>query len=89
MTASSRLALASIDQTALEALVLDTIASFGAAGCISDEVRQAHPDLAYSSTTARYSKLLSKGLIIDTGRRRPGLSGRGQRVVVAASQIRG
>jgi|6_EtaG_2_1085325.scaffolds.fasta_scaffold00782_13 hypothetical protein len=81
---TSQEAYDSIDTTRLEALVYKTIYGFGSDGCISDEVRDKHPALAYSSVTARYSKLLDKGVIVDTGRRRPGYSGRNQRVVAAS-----
>ena len=81
---TSREAYHSINEPRLEGLVYRTIYEFGHQGCISDEVREKHPDLAYSSITARYRKLLDRGAIIDTGRRRPGNSGRNQRVVAAS-----
>lgn len=84
---TSREAYNSINTARLEGLVYKTIYGFGSDGCISDEVRGKHPDLAYSSVTARYSKLLDKGVIIDTGRRRPGHSGRNQRVVAASCYL--
>lgn len=74
----------SIDATRLEEMVYQTIYGFGSKGCISDEVREQYPHLAYSSVTARYRRLLDMQLIVDTGRRRPGRSGRNQRVMVAA-----
>ena len=69
----------SIDPTRLERTVYRVIHSFGKEGCISDEVRAQLPHLAYSSVTARYRKLLDRRHILDTGHRRPGKSGRGQR----------
>ena len=68
-----------VDTTALEEMVFDAIASFGEAGCISDEVRDLF-DLPYSSITARYRALLDKGLIEVIGKR-VGNSGRQQRIM--------
>ena len=76
---TSVLAAYSIDVTRLEYAVLSAIRKLGP--CISDEVREQFPNLAYSSVTARYRSLLDRGLIKDTGRRRKGISGRGQRVM--------
>jgi|TARA_R110000787_G_scaffold269501_1_gene376318 hypothetical protein len=84
---TSKDAYDSIDQTHLESLVYKTIFGFGKKGCISDQVREKHPHLAYSSITARYRKLLDRNQIIDTGERRPGNSGRNQRVMVAVRRI--
>jgi hypothetical protein len=74
----------SVDTTHLEQLVYGFICSAGPDGCISDEVRANFPGLAYSSVTARYRALLDKDYIADTGKRRPGKSGRNQRVMVAS-----
>ena len=71
----------SIDAPRLELLVLETIQSFKD-GCISDEVRRCHPNLAYSSVTARFASLYRKHLIHYKGERR-GNSGRNQRVMFA------
>lgn len=73
----------SLDTTHLEQRVYDFICSTGPDGCISDEVRANFPGLAYSSVTARYRSLLDKDYIADSGGRRPGNSGRKQRVMVA------
>jgi hypothetical protein len=72
-----------VDTTALEELVYYTVRSFGAIGGISDQVRALHPDKAYSSITARFKALVDKGYIFDSGERRPGEKGRGQRVLIA------
>jgi hypothetical protein len=72
-----------LDATGLERLVLKALAC-SRNGLISDEVRALYPTLAYSSITARYSELLRKGLIRLTGKKRPGKSGRAQRVMVIA-----
>lgn len=70
----------SVDSTKLEKMVYDVICSFDN-GCISDDVRRILSHLPYSSVTARYRALLDKGLIIDTGERRKGSSGKNQRVL--------
>ena len=75
----------SIDPSRLEKLVYKVIFGFGERGCISDEVRERLPHLAYSSVTARYRKLLDRRHIIDTGIRRPGNSGRSQRVMAVSA----
>ena len=50
---------------------------------ISDEVREAMPDVSsYSSVTARYKALKDKGLVLLNGERRPGRSGRNQSVMI-------
>lgn len=79
---TSREAARSVNTPRLEQLVYETIKDYGAAGCISDDVRATHPTLAYSSVTARFKALAEKGLIRYEGRRR-GASGRSQRVMVA------
>lgn len=73
----------SIDTSYLEKLVLDVIFEFGPDGCISDQVRDKLPELTYGSVTARYRPLINKGMVKDTGERRPGNSGRQQRVMRA------
>ena len=78
---TSRAAAFAVDTTRLEFMVYETIGSFGERGCISDEVLARFPQLPYSSITARYKALLQKELIEDTGVRRAGSSGRGQRVL--------
>jgi len=72
-------ALASIDVTKLERIVLTAIQSFGKKGCISDEVLLGLPGYRYSSITARYRALIDNGLIEIIGTRK-GVSGRQQRV---------
>ncbi len=75
----------SIDATHLEGIVLDVIRS-QPDGVISDQVRQICADqygiTAYSSVTARYKSLADKGAIEFVGKR-PGASGRQQRVMKA------
>jgi len=78
---TSKEAAKAVDSTRLEAMVYSAIKQFGTDGCISDEIRDLFTGMPYSSITARYRALLDKGLIIDTGARRPGKSGRRQRVM--------
>jgi len=78
-----------VDTTRLEYEVLEIIRSFGNVGCISDEVR-FHPAMLgkpYSSVTARYKALMVNKLIVDTGERRKGQSGRGMRVMRAVTEM--
>lgn len=73
-----------VDSTKLEERVYWIIDGYGLTGCISDEVRTHFPwNFPYSSITARYAALIRKGYIVDTGYRRPGKSGRLQRVMIA------
>ena len=68
----------------LEERVHIAIARAGYKGATSDEVRAALPNIkSYSSVTARYKALAEKGCIRYSGYRRPGESGRSQRVMVA------
>jgi hypothetical protein len=77
---TSHEAAESVDTTSLERIVYETIKQFPY-GCISDEVRAMFPHYPYSSITARYRALIDKGFIEDTGLRKPGKSGRNQRVM--------
>ena len=70
-----------VDSSRLEQMVYNAIKAFGSRGCISDEIREQFAHLPYSSVTARYKALIDKGLIEDTGERRPGNSGRPQRIM--------
>jgi hypothetical protein len=72
----------SVDPTKLEQIVLDTIRSFPS-GCISQDVEHMLAEYRASSITPRYRPLMKKGLIVDTGEKRPGFSGRNQRVMKA------
>lgn len=80
---TSRAAAFAVDTTRLEAMVYEAVLSFPV-GCIQDDVLARFRDLPYSSVTARFRALLDKGLIVDTGDRRCGRSGRSQRVLMAA-----
>ena len=79
-----------VDSTRLEELVYVIVRSY-TKGCTQDDVlaRREVKGLPYSSVTARFSALLRKGLIEDTGERRPGRSGRSQRVLRASSKSAG
>lgn len=83
---TSREAAELLDSAKLEGLVFRTV--WKIAPCISDEVRAQHPGTCYSSITARFRALLDKDLIIDTGVRRQGRSGRLQRVVDINPELR-
>jgi hypothetical protein len=83
--ATSIEAASKIDSTRLEKLVLETIESFGARGCISDEVQANLSDLPYSSVTARYKALFDRGYIFFNGEKRKGRSTRPQRVMIAST----
>lgn len=85
---TSRAAALAVDTTRLEAMVFEAVRSFPA-GCIQDDVLARFRDMPYSSVTARFRALLDKGLIVDTGDRRRGRSGRSQRVLLAACLLAG
>ena len=80
---TSHEAAESIDTTALERIVYDTIKQFPN-GCIGDDVVRMLPQFGIQTISPRYAPLLRKGWIIDTGERRPARSGRSQRVMKAA-----
>ena len=83
---TSHAAANAVDSTKLEGLVYEAIKKFGDKGCISDQIRAMYPNYPYSSITARYRALLDKGFIVDTGERRPGKSGKSQRVIKAGAK---
>ncbi len=72
-----------VDTTRLELMVYEAVCGF-VHGCIQDDVLACFPGVPYSSVTARFRALLDKGLIVDTGERRKGRSGRSQRVLQRA-----
>lgn len=65
----------------METVVLDAIKAFPD-GCIADDV-VAHLQMRWDTVTPRFAPLIRKKLIIDTGERRKGASGRSQRVLKA------
>lgn len=79
-------AAANVDTPALEWIVYKAIRSYGHHGCISDQLLAIFHTYPYSSITARYRALLDKNYIEDTGERRPGKSGRNQRVMRATNR---
>jgi len=79
---TSKEAAQSVNPTKLEQIVLDTIRSFPN-GCISQDVEHMLVQYRANSITPRYCPLMKKGLIVDTGEKRPGFSGRNQRVMKA------
>lgn len=81
--ATSTHAKLSVDVTNLEQAVYEVIRNAGPNGLHSDAVRCFLPDLAYSSVTARYRKLIDTGRIYLNGQTRKGTSGRSQRVMIA------
>jgi len=78
---TSKAAAQAVDTTRLEQLVYETIHKFGYTGCTQDAVLDELNHLPYSSVTGRFSALIRKGLVEDTGQRLPGRSGRSQRVL--------
>lgn len=84
---TSAAAAHAVDTTRLEELVYRTIVHFGQNGCTQDQVLAQFAGVyPYSSITARFRALLDKYLVVDTGLRRPGRSGRAQRVLIATPQ---
>lgn len=71
MTTTSSDALESIDVPRLEALVLSVIRDAGPRGVTADELLARFPTMAYSWVTARPAALKRKGLVADSGGRRP------------------
>ncbi len=84
---TSHAAAASVDATRLENMVFAEYLACGLRGATQDELLEAFPEFSYSSITARPSALKRKGLVIDTGVKRKGRSGRMQRVLVAAEYL--
>ena len=76
----------SIDVNKLEGMVLNAIRSAGANGMTQTELLAKFPGYSYSSITARPSALKRKGLILDSGLRRPSPNGRNQMVIVAVKE---
>jgi hypothetical protein len=76
----------SIDVNKLEGMVLNAIRSAGDNGMTQTELLAKFPGYSYSSITARPSALKRKGLILDSGLRRPSANGRNQTVLVAVKK---
>lgn len=73
----------STDLRANQELVYFAIQSFGEKGCISDDVLAYLHPRPYGSITSQYGFLIEKGYVELTGERRPGKSGKNQRVMRA------
>jgi len=80
---TSREAAHSIEVPRLEKVVLEAIRKTKRKGITQDELLAQLPHLSYSSVTARPVALRRKGLIVDSGERRTGRTGRAQRVLIA------
>lgn len=78
---TSKEAAESLGVSEMEAIVLQTIKEFGAAGAISDQVVNALPHYRYSTITARYKQLKEKGLVCVDDRKIKAESGRNQLVM--------
>ena len=78
---TSKEAAESLGVSEMEAIVLQTIREFGAAGAISDQVVNALPHYRYSTITARYKQLKEKGLVCVDDRKIKAESGRNQLVM--------
>ena len=76
----------SIDVNRLEGMVLKAIRNAGSNGMTQAELLATFRDYSYSSITARPSALKRKGLVVDSGLRRPSASGRNQMVLVAVAK---
>ena len=81
---TSREAAHAIEVPRLEKVVLEAIRKTKRKGITQDELLAQLPHLSYSSVTARPAALRRKGLIVDSGERRTGRTGRAQRVLIAS-----
>lgn len=71
-----------VDTKSMEKIVYEVIRTYPE-GCISDDVIAELHNFSYPSITARYKALITKQLVLDTGEKRPGKSGKLQRVMKA------
>ena len=71
-----------VDATHLEQLVYETIAKYPN-GCIADQVEADLSHIKANSISPRFSQLIRKGFVEDTGEKRQAASGRFQRVMKA------
>jgi hypothetical protein len=83
---TSKLAAQAVDTRTMEQVVYEAIKAHPE-GIISDEILALFPDRPYSSITARYRALLTKGLIEDTGLTKPGKSGKPQRIMKICDKV--
>jgi len=81
---TSREAAESINVNRMESIVLFHIWNSGPNGVTQDELlAELSPHYRYSTVTSRPAALKRKGLVVDSGERRPGVSGRSQIVLIA------
>ncbi len=66
--------------------IYDLMAAAGAHGMTCSQVEQIMTHRQHQSISARIRGLVLDGRIADSGRKRPGASGRNQRVYVVASE---
>jgi len=69
-----------VDTARLERMVYEVICMYPN-GCTSDQIMRHFPRHGVQTISPRYAPLIRKGLIYDTGERRPGSLGRQQRVL--------
>lgn len=75
-------AAASFDPTDMEQVVLGAVMVFPNGATQDDVVNLLEPyGYRYGTITPRFRPLLNKGLLVETGEKRKGKSGRSQRVV--------
>jgi len=86
---TSREAAEGINVTKLELQVYLAVCSFRDQPIIGEDVRPRLPDVHFNSITPRFKALEKKGLITYTGEKRPGESGRNQRVLIATKFWKG
>jgi len=79
---TSLTAAESVDSARLERMVYGVICMYPM-GCTSDQIMRHFPNQGVQTISPRYAPLIRKGLIVDTGERRKGSSGRSQRVMKA------
>jgi hypothetical protein len=77
---TSQAAAEKVDSAKMERMVYEVICLYPN-GCTLDEIHSHFPGRWPSSISPRLAPLMRKGFIYDTGERRPGASGRGQRVL--------
>ena len=82
---TSQEAAEKVDSAKLEQMVYEVICMYPQ-GCTSDQIMKHFPKHGVQTISPRYAPLLRKGLIYDTGERRPGSLGRQQRVLRKAEK---
>lgn len=87
---TSKAAAYAVNVTKMEGVVLNAVETFHD-GCYQDQVLDylKGSGFEYSNITPRFSALIEKGLIVDTGRRVKGKQGRMQRVIIASKYYKG